>query len=301
MAGCSTSPTVHTKRPWAFLRFAEAESRECELLQVDNVSFTYDRHRRARSGRDSWQPYVLEGISFLIDRGTIIGLLGPNGSGKTTLLRIIDGMLKPQSGRVLIDGENVATMPRRALARRMAVVPQETHAAFDFSALDIVLMGRYAHLGRLQLEGPDDRRIAREAMAATGTAALEARVFDTLSGGEKQRVIIAGALAQASDILLLDEPTASLDLGYQLDIAALLRSLNRERRTTMLLSTHDLNLAAAICTELVLVRAGRVVAAGPTSRVLTADTVRRLYDVDADVQPHVRAGHLTVVPIARLH
>ena len=271
------------------------------MLQVDNVSFTYDRHRRAQSGRDSRPAYVLEGISFLIDRGTIIGLLGPNGSGKTTLLRIIDGMLKPQSGRVLINGENVATMPRRALARRMAVVPQETHAAFDFSALDIVLMGRYAHLGRLQLEGPDDLRIAREAMAATGTAALEARVFDTLSGGEKQRVIIAGALAQASDILLLDEPTASLDLGYQLDIAALLRSLNRERRTTMLLSTHDLNLAAAICTELVLVRAGRIVAAGPTSRVLTADTVRRLYDVDADVQPHVRAGHLTVVPIARLH
>src|SRR5437762_5858319 len=102
MGGCSTSPTVRTKRPWDFLRFTEAESRECELLQVDNVSFTYDRHRRAQSGRDSRRAYVLEGISFLIDRGTIIGLLGPNGSGKTTLLRIIDGMLKPQSGRVLI-------------------------------------------------------------------------------------------------------------------------------------------------------------------------------------------------------
>jgi len=202
---------------------------------------------------------------------------------------------------VLIDGEAVATMPRRALARRVAVVPQETHAAFDFSALDIVLMGRYAHLGPLQLEGPDDLNIARDAMAATGTSALESRIFDTLSGGEKQRVVIASALAQASDILLLDEPTASLDLRYQLDIASLLRSLNRERRTTMLLSTHDLNLAAALCSEIVLLRDGRVVAAGPTSRVLTADAVRLLYDVEADVQPHARAGHLTVVPIARPH
>ena len=124
------------------------------------------------------------------------------------------------------------------------MVPQETHSTFDFSVLDIVLMGRYPHLGPFELEGPDDLRIAREALAATGTTALERRAFDTLCGGEKQRVVIAGALAQASDILLLDEPTASLDLRYQLEIAALLTTLNRDRGTTMVLSTHDLNLAA---------------------------------------------------------
>jgi iron complex transport system ATP-binding protein len=269
------------------------------LLLVDNVSFTYDTQRRPNAGAGAARAAVLADVSCSIKGGAIVGLLGPNGSGKTTLLRLIDGMLRPQSGQVSIDGENVATMTRRALARRVAVVPQETHTAFDFSALDIVLMGRYAHLRPLQLEGPDDLRIAREAMAATGTAALESRVFDTLSGGEKQRTVIASALAQASDILLLDEPTASLDLRYQLDIASLLRSLNRERGTTMLLSTHDLNLAAAVCSELVLLRAGRIVAAGPTSQVLTADAVRLLYDVEADVQPHARAGHLTVVPIAR--
>ncbi|MGE5243442.1 MAG: ABC transporter ATP-binding protein [Betaproteobacteria bacterium] len=262
------------------------------MLRVDDVSFSYDRHRAGAAP-------VLDRVSFAVERGAVAGLLGPNGSGKTTLLRIVDGMLKPDAGRVTIDGDDVARLPRRALARRIAVVPQETRSAFDFTALDIVLMGRYAHLGPLQLEGAEDLRIAREAMAATGTLALEARPFDTLSGGEKQRVIIAGALAQASDVLLLDEPTASLDLGYQLDIAALLVTLNRQRGTTMILSTHDLNLAAAICSSLVLLRGGRVIAAGPTADVLTADAVRQLYGVEADVRPHPRAGHLTVVPIAR--
>ena len=264
------------------------------MLQLDNIAFGYGAPRGGA-------PLVLNDVSFRIRRGAIVGLLGPNGSGKTTLLRIIDGMLKPLTGRVTIDGEDVARLTRRALARRLAVVPQETHAAFDFTALDIVLMGRYAHLGPLQLEGPDDMRIAHEAMNATATTAFASRAFDTLSGGEKQRVVIAGALAQASDALLLDEPTASLDLGAQLDIATLLRTLNRERRTTMLLSTHDLNLAASLCSELVLLHGGRILAAGPTDRVLTADAVQQLYDVDADVQPHARAGHLTVVPIARPH
>jgi cobalamin transport system ATP-binding protein len=258
------------------------------LVQVDNVSFAYEGTQ-----------HVLRDVAFEIRRGGMVGLLGPNGSGKSTLLRIIDGMLKPASGRVLIDGEDVSTLTRRELARRVAVIPQETHTAFDFSALDIVLMGRYAHLGPLQLEGADDLRIARQAMTATGTAQLESRSFDTLSGGEKQRVVIAGALAQTSDVLLLDEPTASLDLRYQLDIAALLVTLNRDRGTTMLLSTHDLNLAAAVCSELVLLRGGRALAAGPTHSVLTTSTVRQLYDVEAEVQPHARAGHLVVVPIGR--
>src|SRR5207248_9990205 len=137
--------------------------------------------------------------------------------------------------------------------------PQETHSTFDFSALDIVLMGRYPHLGALELEGANDLKISREALRATGTAGLESRRFATLSGGEKQRVVIASALAQASEVLLLDEPTASLDLAYQIEIAALLTRLNHERATTMMVSTHDLNLAASLCTELILIRRGRIV------------------------------------------
>jgi iron complex transport system ATP-binding protein len=259
------------------------------VLDARDVSFTYD----------SKSPLVLDDVSLAVPRAAIVGLLGPNGSGKTTLLRLLSGTLTPSRGRITLEGTQVGALSRRDLARRIAVVPQETYSAFDFSALEIVLMGRYPHLGAFELEGASDLAIARDALAATGTSALESRPFATLSGGEKQRVVIASALAQASDVLLLDEPTASLDLGFQFDIAALLARLNRERGVTMVVSTHDLNLAAALCTELVLLKGGRVIAEGPTRGALTKANVRALYGVDADVIDHARAGHLTVVPLAR--
>lgn len=257
------------------------------MLRADNVSFAYAARR------------VLDAVSLNVRRGAIAGLLGPNGSGKTTLLRILAGLLKPAAGAVYLDGSPIAALRRRDLARRVALVPQETHATFDFSVLDIVLMGRYPHLGLFELESLADLEIAREALAATGTADLEARRFETLSGGEKQRVVIAAAVAQASDLLLLDEPTASLDLGYQLELASLLRRLNVERTTTMVVCTHDLNLAAALCDEVVLLQHGRVLARGATAETLTAANIRAVYGVDADVRFHDRAGHLAVVPIAR--
>ena len=260
------------------------------LLEARSVSFSYRDDAR-----------VLHEVSLDVPRAAIVGLLGPNGSGKTTLLRVLAGTSKPARGEVRLDGRPIASLTRLELARRIAVVPQETHATFDFTALDIVLMGRYPHLGTFELEGADDLRIAREAMAATDTGAFQSRAFGTLSGGEKQRVVIAGALAQASDILLLDEPTASLDLGYQFDIVDLLRRLNADRGTTMVVSTHDLNLAAVLCTELVMLHAGRVIARGPTRDALTPANVRALYEVDAEIAMHPRAGHLTVTPIARAH
>ena len=262
------------------------------MVSARDLSFAYAR-RRASAQR------VLDGVSLEVERGSIVGLLGPNGSGKTTLLKIIAGVLAPQSGGVQIDGRPIAQLTRREIARRVAVVPQETQTTFDVSVIDMVLMGRYPHLGPFELEGAADQSIARDALAATGTAALETRAFATLSGGEKQRVVIAGALAQASDMLLLDEPTAALDLGYQFEITALLRRLNADRGTTMIVSTHDLNLAAALCGRIVLLKQGRVFAHGTTEETLTADNIGALYDVDADVQFHPRAGHLTVVPIAR--
>ena len=257
------------------------------MLQVDSVSFGY-------GGRP-----VLRNVSLDVPRGSIVGLLGPNGAGKTTLVRLMAGTLAPSSGRIVLDGETVSSLSRRALAKRIAVVPQETHTTFDFSVLEIVLMGRYPHLGPLELEGADDLAIARDALMATGTAALEARAFSTLSGGEKQRVVIASALAQASDVLLLDEPTASLDLGFQFEVTALLRRLNADRGVTLVISTHDLNLAATICGEVALLKDGRIIARGPTPHVLTRENIRELYNVEADVSFHERAGHLTVVPVAR--
>jgi len=211
---------------------------------------------------------------------------------------LMSGTLTPERGRVTLGSEPVSSLPRRELARRVAVVPQEPHSTFDFTALELVLMGRYPHLGAFELEGADDLEVARESLRATGTDALEARAFGTLSGGEKQRVVIAGALAQAADVLLLDEPTASLDLSFQFEIASLLVRLNRDRGVTMVLSTHDLNLAARVCTELVLLKAGRVIAAGRTADVLTTAAIRTLYEIEAEVAFHPAAGHLTVIPIA---
>lgn len=241
---------------------------------------------------------VLHGVTVEARRGDLLGVLGPNGSGKTTLLKVLAGMLPPARGTVDLDGVPIGKLSRRDVARRLAVVPQETQLAFEYSALEMVLMGRHPHLGAFEVEGSRDLAIAQEAMAATGTGQLQDRPFTTLSGGEKQRVVIASALAQSPDLLLLDEPTASLDLRYQLEMATLLERLNRERGVTILLSTHDLNFAASLCRSLVLLRDGRVLASGETSSVLTSQTVSTLYDVDVDVQFHEGARHLTVVPIA---
>jgi iron complex transport system ATP-binding protein len=242
----------------------------------------------------------LRNVSAELRRGEILGILGPNGSGKTTLLRLLSGTRVPLSGVVLLDGIPLDRLSRRAVAQRIAVVPQETHLAFDYTVMEMVLMGRHPHLGLFQLEGPHDFAIARDALRATGTEPLESRQFNTLSGGEKQRVVIAAALAQSSDILLLDEPTASLDLGYQLDVAALLTRLNRERGVTIAISTHDLNLAASVCGTLVLIRDGSVIASGPVGEVLTPQNIATLYDVTAEVHRDDRSGHLVVVPVSRV-
>ena len=262
----------------------------CGLLSADNVSFRYAPEA----------PLVVDGVSVRLAAGALTGILGPNGSGKTTLLRLLSGTRRPTSGRVRLGQRPLDELSRRDVARQIAVVPQETELAFEYTAIEIVLMGRHPHLGLFAVEGPDDIRIARDAMASTGTSHLADRPFHQLSGGEKQRVVIAAALAQSATLLLLDEPTASLDLGYQLEVSSLLERLNREQGVTMALSTHDLNLAASICRDLILMRDGRVVATGPTADVLTPENVQRLYDVEADVHVHGTTGHVTVVPVRRI-
>ena len=259
-------------------------------LTADRVSFAYP------GGSN-----VLDNVTAKVPRGGLVGILGPNGSGKTTLLRLLAGLFRSTSGRTTLDGTDLYTLPRAAVARRMAMVPQETQLAFEYTVLEMATMGRYPHLGAFEIEGPEDLEIARGALRATGTDHLASRYFNTLSGGEKQRVVIAGALAQRPEILLLDEPTASLDLAYQLEIRSILSNLNRERDLTIVISTHDLNFAAGLCHELVLLHRGRVLAAGPTATMLEPSLIRKLYGVDVDITAHPKTGRLTVIPIARAH
>jgi iron complex transport system ATP-binding protein len=273
------------------LQVRETPGRRISLsLSAENVSFRYA----------PGSPLVVDEVSLRLTDGALTGILGPNGSGKTTLLRLLSGTRRPTAGRVLLDDRAIDRMSRREVARHIAVVPQETELAFEYSAIEIVLMGRHPHLGLFTVEGPADIEIAQQAMASTGTAHLADRLFHQLSGGEKQRVVIAAALAQSPRLLLLDEPTASLDLGYQLEVSTLLKGLNRDHGVTMAVSTHDLNLAAAICRELIMLRDGRVIAAGATNDVLTPGNVARLYDVEADVHVHGETGHMTVVPVRRI-
>ena len=262
-------------------------------LAAEHVSFSYKGARGSRSHR------VLDDVSARIPGGGLVGILGPNGSGKTTLLRLLGGLLRPSEGRVTLDDADLHTVPRVTLARRIAMVPQETQLAFEYTVLEMATMGRYPHLRAFEIEGPADIEIAREALRATGTHQLESRLFNTLSGGEKQRVVIAGALAQNPDILLLDEPTASLDLAYQLEIRSILHRLNRTRNLTIIVSTHDLNFAASLCRELILLHQGHVLAAGATASKLEATLIRQLYGVEVDISANPRTGQLMVIPVGR--
>ena len=257
-------------------------------LAAERISFAYGPHEA-----------VLDDVSARVPHGGLVGILGPNGSGKTTLLRLLGGLLRPSGGRVVLDGIDLHKIPRATVALRIAMVPQETQLAFDYTVLEMATMGRYPHLGAFEIEGPEDLAIARAALAATGTEHLASRPFNTLSGGEKQRVVIAGALAQSPAILLLDEPTASLDLAYQLEIRSILQKLNRERSLTIVVSTHDLNFAAGLCRELILLHQGRVLAAGSAASMLEPALIRRLYGVEVDITANAKTGQLTVIPVAR--
>jgi len=259
------------------------------MLEVRDAWFGYDRTRM-----------VLRGVTLDVPQDAIVGILGPNGSGKTTLLRLLAGTRQPQRGAVTLDGAPLSRFSRAGLARRMAVVPQETHLAFDYTAGEVAMMGRYAHLGAFEIEGPADLAAIDAALDSTGTRSLKDRLFATLSGGEKQRVVIASALAQvdAAGVLLLDEPTASLDLRYQLEISDLLRRLHRERDVSVVISTHDLALAGGLCDRLVLIRDGAVMAAGRTDDILTPANIRAAYDVDAEIL-HPDSGARVVIPIRR--
>jgi iron complex transport system ATP-binding protein len=258
----------------------------------------------ALEARDLYASYgpvpALRGLSLRIEASEFLGVLGPNGSGKSTLVKALSRVIRPDRGTVSLDGRDLWRMGPREVARQVAVVPQETPVAFEFTVEEVVLMGRSPHLSRLAVEGEADRQIARAAMTCTDTLGFAARRMDQLSGGERQRVALARALAQEPRALFLDEPTAHLDLGYQMELLERLVILNRERGVTLMVVLHDLNLAAAYCPRLVLLSAGRVAADGTPEAVLTAERLRDLYRVEVAVRPDPVHGRPHVYAVRSL-
>ncbi|MEV4476356.1 ABC transporter ATP-binding protein [Nonomuraea sp. NPDC049504] len=220
---------------------------------------------------------IVDGITVEMAPGGLTGVLGPNGSGKSTFLRLLAGLLRPQGGAVLLDGHDLDRLPRRDVARRLAVAAQEVSTDVELTVLDVVLLGRIPHNRRMT--GADGLARARRALRRCGVADLEHRRWPTLSGGERQRVSIARALAQEPTELLLDEPTNHLDIAHQLALLDLLAAIP----ATVVTVLHDLNLAAQYCDHLLLLHKGRLVATGPPGRVLTEETVERVYGVRTEI------------------
>jgi iron complex transport system ATP-binding protein len=235
---------------------------------------------------------IVSDIDLSVPTGAFVGLLGPNGSGKSTLLKTLYRINRPSSGRVLLDGRDLLAQRPRDVAKRLSVVAQETVVEFDFTCLEMVMIGRIPHKRRLERDSDHDRRIAVEALERVGCDHLAHRSFITLSGGEKQRVLIARSLAQETDHLVLDEPTSHLDIRYQVEILELVNHLG----ITVLAALHDLSLAALFCDVVYLLADGRVVASGPPADVITSETVRHAYGADVLIIKHPESGRPHLVP-----
>lgn len=248
------------------------------VFRVIDVSCSYGSHN------------VLDGITFTVERGAFAGILGPNGSGKTTLLRCLSRVLKPRRGTVLLEDRDLYRESPRRVALKMAVVPQENATVFSFTVGEVVLMGRTPHLKMFQREGEADLAAAARAMELTGISHLADRPVTALSGGEYQRVVIARALAQEPEVILLDEPTSHLDINHQLELLELLKVLSRREKLTVVCVFHDLNLAAQYCDRLILMKEGRIFALGRPEEVLTPQNIRSVFGASVAVRRHPLSG-----------
>jgi len=256
------------------------------LLIVRNVDFSYDSR------------HVLHDVSFELEAGAMVGLIGPNGSGKSTLIKLLSRVRRPIGGHIKFRGQDIEKIAPARLARHVAVVPQDPTVAFSFTGLEAVMTGRYPHIGRFGFETQRDIDIAQRAMAFTDTIHLQERRIEEMSGGEKQRLFLARALAQEPELLLLDEPTTHLDINHQIEIMDLMRKLHNERNLTVLSVTHDLNIAAEYFDTLLVLSEGRLVSQGDPPRVITEDMIRTVYRAQVVVGENPRTGapHIALVP-----
>lgn len=253
-------------------------------LRLDRITLGYGKRT------------VLRDITIEARPGEMLGIIGPNGSGKTTLIRGITRLLQPSSGRIFLDGKDIADMNRQDLARLVAVVPQNPVLPELFTALEVVLMGRTPHLGLLRYESEEDLLIVEKALKATGTIELADRRISELSGGERQRLTVARALAQEPKIILMDEPTANLDINYQVETLMLARQLCREQGLTVVTTLHDLNLAAQYCERLVMLSNGRVFSHGAPWEVINARAIKEVYGAEVFIYPHpVNGAPVTLI------
>jgi len=255
-------------------------------LQIRGVYFSY------------LDGLVLRNISLSIEAGGMVGLLGPNGSGKTTLIKLASGVLKPKQGEIWLGGSGLSRLSRRSIARTIAVVPQQFHIPFAFTATEVAMLGRIPFLKAFAEESTVDRQVVADALELVGITELKERRFNELSGGEQQKVILAMALAQQPRLLLLDEPTVHLDIAHQIEILELVKRLNAEQGLTVIAAMHDLNLASLYFDRLVLLKEGRVSADGTPSQVLTEQTISEAFSASVRVELHPATGvpHIIVMP-----
>ncbi|MFC1534288.1 ABC transporter ATP-binding protein [Thermodesulfobacteriota bacterium] len=248
------------------------------ILTLKNIGFRYDK---------AW---VIKGVDLEVHTGEIIGILGPNGSGKSTLLKIMDGVLIPQEGEIRLGDKLIHTLRRSVIAKEVAMVSQENHFRFTFSAFEVVLMGRFPHLGRLEFEGKKDMAIVADSLKATRAKFLANRSIHELSGGEKQRVLLARALAQEPNIILLDEPTSFLDLKFKRDIFRLIESLSLERGLSVVVVSHDIDLVSQYCQRIVMLKQGEIFAMGSPDDVISTSNIETVYECPVLVDQNPFSG-----------